>query len=292
MPDVERPAAELRSRVTRLMKASDVSWRREARGYTPAQRWVVEMADGRSVFVKAAVDDLTAARLRTEQRVYAALQAPFMPSVLGWEAGERPILALEDLSDADWPPPWDGERVDAVLSTLADIAATSAPEWLPRVADSPVDLNGWQMVADNAGLFLSLGLGGSAWLRSALPELINASEAFTAGGSQLIHFDVRSDNLCLRDRRVLLVDWNLAAVGNARLDIAFWLPSLADEGGPQPDVILPDAGWEAAIVSGFFAARAGREPIPTAPRVRTVQLAQLRQALPWACRALGLPPPL
>jgi Phosphotransferase enzyme family. len=120
-----------------------------------------------------------------------------------------------------------------------------------------------------------------------LPGLINASEAFPAGGSQLLHFDVRSDNLCFSDGRVLLVDWNLAAVGNARLDIAFWLPSLADEGGPQPDVVLPDAGPEASIVSGFFAARAGRQPIPTAPRVRTVQLAQLRQALPWACRALG-----
>jgi hypothetical protein len=44
-------------------------------------------------------------------------------------------------------------------------------------------------------------------------------------------------------------------------------------------------------MSGFFAARAGLPPIPTAPHVREVQLAQLRTALPWAARALGLPPP-
>ena len=43
-------------------------------------------------------------------------------------------------------------------------------------------------------------------------------------------------------------------------------------------------------MSGYFAARAGLPVIPNAPRVRAVQLAQLRTALPWAQRALGLPP--
>jgi hypothetical protein len=87
MPALERPAEELRNRVTRVLKASDVAWRRAARGYTPAERWVVQLADGRSAFVKAAVDDMTAAWLRTEQRVYAALGATFMPALLGWEGG-------------------------------------------------------------------------------------------------------------------------------------------------------------------------------------------------------------
>ena len=35
----------------------------------------------------------------------------------------------------------------------------------------------------------------------------------------------------------------------------------------------------------------GIPPIPQAPRVRDVRLSQLRAALPWAARALGLPPP-
>jgi hypothetical protein len=59
----------------------------------------------------------------------------------------------------------------------------------------------------------------------------------------------------------------------------------------MPDTILPDAGTEAAFVSGFFAARAGLPAIPDAPRIRTLQFEQLRHALPWACRALGLPLP-
>ena len=72
--------------------------------------------------------------------------------------------------------------------------------------------------------------------------------------------------------------------------LGLWLPSLAYEGGPEPEQILPDAPEVAAWVSGFFAARAGLPQIPDAPRVRWVQRRQLATALPWAVRALGLPP--
>ncbi|MGH3031166.1 MAG: hypothetical protein ACRDNE_10445 [Gaiellaceae bacterium] len=73
--------------------------------------------------------------------------------------------------------------------------------------------------------------------------------------------------------------------------MAAWLPSLEAEGGPPPEALLPEAPEAAAFMSGFFAARAGLPPIPTAPHVREIQLAQLLTALPWAARALGLPPP-
>ena len=80
-------------------------------------------------------------------------------------------------------------------------------------------------------------------------------------------------------------------VGGNRLDIAFWLPSLRSEGGPSPETVLTDAAGEAAVVSGFFAARAGLGPIPKAPHVCEVQRRQLTQALPWVCRELSLSPP-
>ena len=284
------PSAELSERVERVLGTPVVEWRRADGGYTPAERWVVQLADGRSVFVKAAVDDLTAGWLRTEQRVYGDLRAPFQPTLIGWQDGPRPILVLEDMSAASWPPPWDEDRVEAVLDALAMVAATPAPSWLPPLDESAMDLRGWHDVAENPQPFLALALTGSAWLAAAIRELIGASEAFVPDGSQVLHLDVRSDNICIRDGHALLVDWNHAAVGNARLDVALWLPSLADEGGPQPHAVLPGAGPEAAVVSGYFAARAGRAEIPTAPRVRAAQLAQLRQALPWVSRELGLPP--
>ena len=56
------------------------------------------------------------------------------------------------------------------------------------------------------------------------------------------------------------------------------------------ETILPNAPEFAAILSGYFAECAGKPPIPQAPHVRAVQLQQLKTALPWAVRALGLPP--
>lgn len=111
-------------------------------------------------------------------------------------------------------------------------------------------------------------------------------------GPALLHLDVRSDNLCFHaDGRAVLVDWNVLSVGNPKLDVAFWLPSLHAEGGPPPETVLADEPELAALAAGYFCSRAGLPPIPTAPNVRDVQLSQARTSLPWATRVLGLPEP-
>jgi thiamine kinase-like enzyme len=53
----------------------------------------------------------------------------------------------------------------------------------------------------------------------------------------LLHFDVRSDNVCFAGDRAVLVDWNWAAIGNPVMDVAARLPSLHAEGGPPPEEI-------------------------------------------------------
>ena len=45
---------------------------------------------------------------------------------------------------------------------------------------------------------------------------------------------VRSDNVCFSAGSARIVDWNWAARGNPRLDVAAWLPSFHAEGGPRP----------------------------------------------------------
>lgn len=278
-------------RIGAVLGSPIASQRRVNRGYTPAERWVVRLVDRRRAFVKAAVNDATAGWLRMEYRMYSEIGAAYMPQMLGWIDGLHPILVLEDLSAEVWPPPWSAASVEAVLDTLSLVARTPPPSWVKPVAQSGFDLHGWRAVERDPESFLSLGLCSSAWLAAALPDLISASDACELAGSQLMHFDVRSDNICIRAGKAVLVDWNLAAVGNPRLDICFWLPSLASEGGPLPEAVLPSAPEEAAIVSGFFAARAGQPPIPIAPQVRAVQLSQLKHALPWVCRELSLPRP-
>ncbi|MEA2675000.1 MAG: hypothetical protein QOI92_2192 [Chloroflexota bacterium] len=265
-----RPATELRG-------ASDT-----------AARWIVGDA-GRSAFVKIGATELTAGWTRDEHRNYLAIGGPFMPRVLGFDDdGERPALALEDLSGAEWPPPWTDDRVRAVLDALAAVYRTPPPDDLPRRGDLGAN---WPAVAADPRPFLALGLCSAGWLDASLPTLIEASGAAEITGDSLIHNDVRSDNLCFRDGGAVLIDWNHASIANPDLDIAFWLPSLHAEGGPTPERIMPSAAALAAYVAGFFSSRAGDPDIPEAPHVRPLQIAQSRTALPWAARALGLPEP-
>jgi len=143
----------------------------------------------------------------------------------------------------------------------------------------------------DAAPFLALGLCSPDWLARALPVLLEAQDAAVLRGDGLLHNDVRSDNLCLLPERVVLVDWNKPRCGNAAYDRTFLAPSARLEGGPLPEEIAPDAGPLTAVISGYFAANAGLAVIPDAPAVRKIQQRQLRIALPWTARVLGLPPP-
>ncbi len=197
--------------------------------------------------------------MRREHEIYDNLRGSFMPSVEGWDDdGTRPLLALEDLSDADWTPRWDDARVAAVRSALAELAASAPPPRTQPVREAVPGLFGrWQVVADDPAPFLSAGVRSSAWLDEWLPVVLAAADAVPADGDALLHLDVRSDNLCFRDGVALLVDWNWASLGNAELDVGAWLPSLALEGGPDPWEVLPGAGEIAAFMAGIWAAVVG-----------------------------------
>jgi Phosphotransferase enzyme family len=278
------------SQVNRLLGSPAVSFRKASGGYTPAARWIVELADGRSVFLKLGTSDDTAAWLRDECFVYERLHGNFLPRLLGFAEGEDgPLLVLEDLSQAGRPPPWSSARVDAVLRALSDLHSQTAP-LRPYDEVHGSRFLGWGAVAEDSQPLVALGLVSEKWLESALPVLVAEEKRSETRGVSPVHLDVRSDNLFLSGRGAVLVDWNHACLSNPLLDVGFWLPSLRAEGGPKPDEILCNASQLAAWVSGFFAARAGLPPVPQAPLVRQVQRQQLGPALAWAIRALGLPP--
>jgi len=263
---------------------------RSARGgYTLMERWLVELPNGGRGFAKMAVDEPTAGFLRDEHRVYSQVEEPFLPRMLAWEDdGERPILVIEDLSEAHWPPPWRPGDVEAVLAALEKLHAKAPPAGLPPLTIDK--LHTWREVEADSEPFLSLGLCSSEWLERSLPELLAATDRCDVRGDAFLHMDTRSDNICIRDGEALIVDWNWAGLGNEMIDAAFWTPSLFVEGGPAPAELLPEAGELTAVVSGFFAPIAGLPPNFGAPMVRALQLAQLKVALPWAVDVLGLPP--
>lgn len=289
-------AANVRRALKRL-RAEPVEWEAvTTESHTPARRWIVTLADGRRAFVKVATDELTAAWVRDEHLVYSMLRgAAFMPEYVGFsDDGAHPVIALEDLSAALWPPPWTRANVDAVLETLDLVHGTRAPDGLPRADDSHLELGGgWAEVAREPGALLRLGLCSAEWLERNRRDLQAAAEAAPLAGEALLHFDVRSKNLCFRaNGPAVLVDWNWASIGNPWIDVATWLPSLQAEGGPAPEDAAPGVPPElAALVAGFFCAHAARPAPATAPHVRGLQLRQARTALPWAARALGLPEP-
>jgi Phosphotransferase enzyme family len=265
------------------------------RGYTSAERWVVRFEDGSSAFAKSGVDSTTsqpATWLRDEYRAYTQIEGVFMPRLLGWDDdGARPVLLIEDLSAAVWPPPWTAARIEAVLNTLDRVAATEPPAGAPDLeVTQRLRLSGWSRVAADPGPFLGLGLASADWLNSALPALVEAGTQAVLAGDALVHFDVRSDNICIDRGTAKLIDWNYVARGSRLFDRVAWAPSLRYEGGPEPWDLVPDSEGLAPLLSGYFAAQAGMPTIPTAPGVRGVQLKQLRVALPWAIRELGLPP--
>jgi hypothetical protein len=290
MGRLNSPAAEVQAAVG----AVPVRWTSvRGAGYgTNTAKWKIELDDGRRVFVKHALDEVAAGWLRDEMRVYGSVAGSFLPRLVGWhDAAGETLLVIEDLGDAYWPPPWSAEQIAAVVATLDAVHATTPPTGLPTLEALRDRLDGWPDVAADPEPFLSTGVCSREWLEAALPALEEASRECALAGDALVHLDVRSDNLCFRGEQVLLVDWNLACIGNPLIDAVAWLPSLRLEGGPEPWELVSESHGLAALLAGFFASRAGLPAPETAPTVRDFQRRQAEVALPWAARELGLPPP-
>src|SRR6185436_6638932 len=137
--------AALQRRVAGLLGKEPVSGTRIERGYSPAERWVLRFGDGSSVFAKLGTSELTNRWLRSEQRVYAQLHADFLPQQLGWsDTPERPLLLLEDLSAAHWPPPWHPGQLEHLLAAHARLAKTRpVPHTLPSLEIDRGRYSGW-----------------------------------------------------------------------------------------------------------------------------------------------------
>ena len=262
-----------------------------ARGYTPALRRIALLADGSTVFIKVAVDDMTAGWLDAERRTYDALDgAPFLPRYHGCRDG---VLVIEDLRRGHWPPPWRPGDIERVFSMLDDVAATEPPADvydLEQVGDQM--LRKWATVAADPAPLLRRGVCSPRWLNEALPTLLDAESNASLKGKALVHFDARSDNCCLLGHRTILVDWNGTAKGTAALDRICLAQSVTVAGGPPPDSMVPNADpGIVTMITGYFAEQAPQPTIPSAPGVRGIQLEALRVCLPWTARVLDLPPP-
>jgi hypothetical protein len=278
-----------------------VSWRKPHTGLTAAQRFVARFTDGSSAFVKAAVDADTERWLRTDHLIMSTVDGDLVPRIIAWiEEGQRSVLVLEDLSDGYWPADhfreengrrrpvlWKPGQLQLAFEALDRLAAIAAPVSLPSLEAAPLDE--WATIAATPAPFLALDLCSPTWLDRAIDGLVAAERSIDLSGGMLVHHDVRSDNVCFRDDRAILVDWSEACRGNPRYDLANFLSGCALEGGPDPFDVMPDGGALAA----WLGARAARRALGEAGRAPTWLIRVMKRIaiidLQWATRSLGLP---
>jgi aminoglycoside phosphotransferase (APT) family kinase protein len=300
----------VRARIAELAGAQVTAETSATTGFSPGFAAVLELADGRGVFVKAVSPEQNPESpdlARAEVRAAAALPAQVPAPRLLWSDDDGDWVLLGFEVAAGRPPllPWRADELEVVLRAL-DTLAEAEPlpgHTLIRTEDQLVDdFTGWATLAALPGAELDrltarAGATGS-WVRSHLDELVAwERDALTAcSGTALVHGDLRADNVLIdHDHdggRVALIDWPHTSVGAPWLDLAFMLPSVAMQGGGTPQDIFwsrsASRGVEperlrAAVagLAGYFA-HSALQPAPLGiPNLRRFQAAQAQHATTW-----------
>ena len=208
------------------------------------------------------------------------------------------VLVFEDVHGRSPAEPWRAEELDRSLDALAALARLLTPSPLPRTTVSGVD--GWPIIAGGhwRKLVEERPARLDGWSLRHLDRLaeLEAEAPAAADGDTLLHLDLRADNLLLTPDRVVVVDWPHARVGAPWVDLLFFAPSVAMQGGPPPEELLSrypparhaDPAAITAVVcaiAGFFVGEGLRPPAPGLPTLRAFQAAQGEVAREWlACR--------
>ena len=191
-----------------------------------------------------------------------------------------------------------------MLDALSELATVLTPSPIPLepASESLARLFGrWHRIVDEGadqGADQGVDEGRlPIGIRNVLDDLVELESRWpeSVRGDTLVHLDVRADNLLLTPDRVLVVDWPWAAVGAPWLDLVAMLPSVAMQGGPEPDEVWRahplNRGVDDDRVDAFIAALAGLfvhdsllPPPPGIPTLRAFQAGQGEQAIAWLAR--------
>jgi aminoglycoside phosphotransferase (APT) family kinase protein len=277
-------------------------------GFSPGVAARLRLADGRRAFVKAVGPEpnpVSADAHRSEARIMSVLPRAAPAPRLLWSLDQRGwvALAFEDVEGAQPALPWRPGELRRVLEMVAAMAAalTPAPAGIAPIGERLRDsFVGWRRLAAarDAGDDDLAGL--DPWAVRHLDRLADLEVGWPAAaeGETVLHCDLRADNLLLTPTRVVAVDWPWACVGAAWVDLLLLLPSVAMQGGPDPEAIFaahPVAdGADPRAVTTTVAALAGfmvggaRLPPPSGlPTLRAFQHGQGVVALDWLARRTG-----
>jgi hypothetical protein len=275
----------------------------QAGGFSPGLASRLRLADGSRVFVKAVSgrsNPDSPGMYRREARVAAALPAAVPAPALrwSWDDGDWVVLAFDDVDGRSPALPWRSSELERVLRAITDLAAllTPSPIALEPARETLSRLfGGWQRVVDDAKE-ARLGPG----VRARLAELLQLEARWpeSTDGESLVHLDIRADNVLLTRDRVLFVDWPAASIGAPWIDLVAMLPSVAMQGGPDPEDIwrahplsrgVDDDRVDAFLagIVGYFAHTVWLPPPPGLPTIRAFQSAQGTHAAAWLAARRG-----
>jgi aminoglycoside phosphotransferase (APT) family kinase protein len=275
-------------------------------GFSPGVATRLRLAGGRRAFVKAVGPEPnpdSPGIHRREARVMAALPRSAPAPRLLWSLDRRGwvALAFEDVAGAQPALPWRPGELGRVLEMVAAMAAalTPAPAGIPLLGDRlRDDLVGWRRLAAGADDLKGL----DPWAARHLDRLADLEAGWPEAteGPTLLHSDLRADNLLLTPTRVVAVDWPGASVGAAWVDLLLLLPSVAMQGGPDPEPtfaahpVSSDADPRAvttalAAWAGFLVGGSRLPTPPGLPTLRAFQHGQGVMAVEWLRRRTGWP---
>jgi hypothetical protein len=273
-------------------------------GFSPGLAARLTLDGGQSVFVKAAGPEPNpdAPELhRVESKIAGALppEAPVSRLLSIYDDGNWVALIFEDAKGDPPRVPWVPNELARVLEAvdhLGEMLTPSPIEARPIATGLDGAFTGWRKLQADTELAAQI----DGWAQRHLDKLGSLEEVWkeSAEGETLLHLDVRADNVIISEDRVVIVDWPHAAVGARWIDLLFFLPSVAMQGGPKPWEILEDQpvlkGAEAkavnsllAAISGFFIYHSLLPPPSGLPTLREFQRLQGVEALAWLRRSAG-----
>ena len=279
-------------------------------GFSPGVAARLRLDDGGRIFVKAvhpAANAQAPDLHRREGRVVAAMPADTLVPRLRWTIDRGPddwvVLAFEDIDGRQPVVPWRTDELDRVMKAVERLATQLTPspiaaDWLGEAGSLVLDSGrGWSDAAAEPATIDRL----DPWTRRHLRTLLTleADIESAARGRTLLHQDLRADNVLLTDDAVMVVDWPHARIGAAWVDLLWFAPSVAMQGGPAPEVLLrqfgPAAGADPdaidvviAAIAGFFTLGSLLPDPPGLPTLRAFQAAQGSIARSWLGQRRGL----
>lgn len=291
--------SELRAQIESVLGSEVVDSRSQTGGFSPGTADRIVTADGRRAFVKAVSRELNegSANLHVrEAKIAASLHSSLpVPRFIGhqtWENWEA--LIFSDIDGCSPKLPWNQNELLAVLDVLAgmtreplDVGEIQLPELFEDVRE---DFQGFRRLMSDGYI------PEDPWVAANTAELNElaqkADEALA--GDQLVHSDLRSDNLLIdTSGEIILVDWPWATRGAAWYD---GLTVLIEAKIFNPDFdadrliasheLFNGVASEAvdavlAGLAGFYVDAARRPPIPSLPTLRDYHAKQASATVAW-----------